>query len=151
MGRFSHLYLGRLFIDAPWGRSELELRGSSRSSSSSIRFLLSNNLRRQGVVRTDYKVVDRVDNTKHNDRGGSRYANDPHQKFSADGIVETAGTHDELMAQSGRYSELFELQVPVIDSFLFTCQCPETEETNVINCAKRKLGVPLLSTSDIGQ
>ena len=28
----------------------------------------------------------------------------------ADGIVEAAGTHDELMAQSGRYSELFELQ-----------------------------------------
>ena len=28
----------------------------------------------------------------------------------ADGIVESAGTHDELMKQSGRYSELFELQ-----------------------------------------
>jgi ATP-binding cassette subfamily B protein len=28
----------------------------------------------------------------------------------ADGIVEAAGTHDELMKQSGRYSELFELQ-----------------------------------------
>jgi ATP-binding cassette subfamily B protein len=28
----------------------------------------------------------------------------------ADGMVEAAGTHDELMAQSGRYSELFELQ-----------------------------------------
>jgi ATP-binding cassette subfamily B protein len=28
----------------------------------------------------------------------------------ADGVVESAGTHDELMAQSGRYSELFELQ-----------------------------------------
>jgi ATP-binding cassette subfamily B protein len=28
----------------------------------------------------------------------------------ADGIVEAAGTHDQLMAQSGRYSELFELQ-----------------------------------------
>jgi ATP-binding cassette subfamily B protein len=28
----------------------------------------------------------------------------------ADGIVEAAGTHDELMEQSGRYSELFELQ-----------------------------------------
>jgi ATP-binding cassette subfamily B protein len=28
----------------------------------------------------------------------------------ADGIVEAAGTHDELMAKSGRYSELFELQ-----------------------------------------
>jgi ATP-binding cassette subfamily B protein len=28
----------------------------------------------------------------------------------ADGVVEAAGTHDELMAQSGRYSELFELQ-----------------------------------------
>jgi len=28
----------------------------------------------------------------------------------ADGIVEAASTHDELMAQSGRYSELFELQ-----------------------------------------
>jgi ATP-binding cassette, subfamily B, bacterial len=28
----------------------------------------------------------------------------------ADGIVEAAGTHDELMTQSGRYSELFELQ-----------------------------------------
>jgi ATP-binding cassette, subfamily B, bacterial len=28
----------------------------------------------------------------------------------ADGIVEAAGTHEELMAQSGRYSELFELQ-----------------------------------------
>jgi ATP-binding cassette subfamily B protein len=25
-------------------------------------------------------------------------------------MVEAAGTHDELMAQSGRYSELFELQ-----------------------------------------
>jgi ATP-binding cassette, subfamily B, bacterial len=28
----------------------------------------------------------------------------------ANGIVEAAGTHDQLMAQSGRYSELFELQ-----------------------------------------
>jgi ATP-binding cassette, subfamily B, bacterial len=28
----------------------------------------------------------------------------------ADGIVEASGTHDQLMAQSGRYSELFELQ-----------------------------------------
>jgi ATP-binding cassette subfamily B protein len=28
----------------------------------------------------------------------------------ADGMVEAAGTHDELMAQPGRYSELFELQ-----------------------------------------
>jgi ATP-binding cassette, subfamily B, bacterial len=28
----------------------------------------------------------------------------------ADGMVEAAGTHDELMAQLGRYSELFELQ-----------------------------------------
>jgi ATP-binding cassette, subfamily B, bacterial len=28
----------------------------------------------------------------------------------ADGKVEAAGTHEELMAQSGRYSELFELQ-----------------------------------------
>ena len=28
----------------------------------------------------------------------------------ADGMVEAASTHDELMAQSGRYSELFELQ-----------------------------------------
>jgi ATP-binding cassette subfamily B protein len=28
----------------------------------------------------------------------------------ADGMVETAGTHDQLMAQPGRYSELFELQ-----------------------------------------
>jgi ATP-binding cassette, subfamily B, bacterial len=28
----------------------------------------------------------------------------------ADGMVEVAGTHDELMAQPGRYSELFELQ-----------------------------------------
>jgi ATP-binding cassette subfamily B protein len=28
----------------------------------------------------------------------------------ADGMVEAAGTHDELMAQRGRYSELFELQ-----------------------------------------
>jgi ATP-binding cassette subfamily B protein len=28
----------------------------------------------------------------------------------ADGVVEAAGTHDELMAQAGRYSELFELQ-----------------------------------------
>jgi ATP-binding cassette subfamily B protein len=28
----------------------------------------------------------------------------------ADGAVEAAGTHDQLMAQSGRYSELFELQ-----------------------------------------
>jgi ATP-binding cassette subfamily B protein len=28
----------------------------------------------------------------------------------ADGMVEAAGTHDQLMAQPGRYSELFELQ-----------------------------------------
>jgi len=28
----------------------------------------------------------------------------------ANGIVEAAGTRDQLMAQSGRYSELFELQ-----------------------------------------
>src|ERR1700728_3215538 len=28
----------------------------------------------------------------------------------ADGQIEAAGTHDELLAQSGRYSELFELQ-----------------------------------------
>jgi ATP-binding cassette subfamily B protein len=28
----------------------------------------------------------------------------------ADGKVEAAGTHQELIAQSGRYSELFELQ-----------------------------------------
>ncbi|MGP8122255.1 MAG: ABC transporter ATP-binding protein [Xanthobacteraceae bacterium] len=28
----------------------------------------------------------------------------------ADGRIEAAGTHDELLAQSGRYSELFELQ-----------------------------------------
>jgi ATP-binding cassette subfamily B protein len=28
----------------------------------------------------------------------------------ADGKVEAAGTHDELVAQSGRYAELFELQ-----------------------------------------
>jgi ATP-binding cassette, subfamily B, bacterial len=28
----------------------------------------------------------------------------------ADGKVEAAGTHDELMLQSGRYAELFELQ-----------------------------------------
>jgi ATP-binding cassette subfamily B protein len=28
----------------------------------------------------------------------------------ANGVVEAAGTHDELMKQSGRYSELFELQ-----------------------------------------
>jgi len=28
----------------------------------------------------------------------------------ADGMVEAAGTHDELMAQPGRYTELFELQ-----------------------------------------
>jgi ATP-binding cassette, subfamily B, bacterial len=28
----------------------------------------------------------------------------------ADGMVEAAGTHDELIAQSGRYAELFELQ-----------------------------------------
>jgi ATP-binding cassette subfamily B protein len=28
----------------------------------------------------------------------------------ADGMVEAAGTHDELMAQPGRYAELFELQ-----------------------------------------
>jgi ATP-binding cassette subfamily B protein len=28
----------------------------------------------------------------------------------ADGMVEAAGTHDQLMAQEGRYSELFELQ-----------------------------------------
>ena len=28
----------------------------------------------------------------------------------ADGKVEAAGTHEELLAQPGRYSELFELQ-----------------------------------------
>jgi ATP-binding cassette subfamily B protein len=28
----------------------------------------------------------------------------------AEGQIEAAGTHDELLAQSGRYSELFELQ-----------------------------------------
>ena len=28
----------------------------------------------------------------------------------ADGKVEAAGTHDELVAQAGRYAELFELQ-----------------------------------------
>jgi ATP-binding cassette subfamily B protein len=28
----------------------------------------------------------------------------------ADGRLEAAGTHDELLAQSGRYAELFELQ-----------------------------------------
>jgi ATP-binding cassette subfamily B protein len=28
----------------------------------------------------------------------------------ADGRVEAAGTHEELLAQSGRYAELFELQ-----------------------------------------
>jgi len=28
----------------------------------------------------------------------------------ADGAIEASGTHDELLAQSGRYSELFELQ-----------------------------------------
>jgi len=28
----------------------------------------------------------------------------------AEGHIEAAGTHDELLAQSGRYSELFELQ-----------------------------------------
>jgi len=28
----------------------------------------------------------------------------------ADGRVEAAGTHEELLAQGGRYAELFELQ-----------------------------------------
>ena len=28
----------------------------------------------------------------------------------ADGKVEAAGTHEELVAQAGRYAELFELQ-----------------------------------------
>jgi ATP-binding cassette subfamily B protein len=27
-----------------------------------------------------------------------------------DGAVDAAGTHDELLAQGGRYAELFELQ-----------------------------------------
>jgi len=28
----------------------------------------------------------------------------------SDGAVEATGTHDELLAQGGRYAELFELQ-----------------------------------------
>ena len=39
----------------------------------------------------------------------------------ADGKVEAAGTHEELVAQRGRYSELFELQARATDSLDQVC------------------------------
>jgi ABC-type multidrug transport system fused ATPase/permease subunit len=38
----------------------------------------------------------------------------------ADGKVEASGTHEQLMAQGGRYSELFECKPPLFgDELLF--------------------------------